>query len=112
MARQSAAGHAMSGTVYLIHFSRPIGNTSNPRACAQHYIGWTPRALAERLDTHRAGSGARIMAAVTAAGIAWEVARVWNGGRALERRIKNAKSAPRICPICTPGNRRRPADTE
>jgi predicted GIY-YIG superfamily endonuclease len=97
----------MSGTVYLIHFARPIGNTNNMHAYAQHYIGWTPRALAARLAMHEAGSGARIMAAVAAAGIAWEVSRTWPGGRDLERKIKAAKSAPRLCRICAPANRRR-----
>ena len=28
------------GTVYLLHFLEPIGNPANPRAMAQHYIGW------------------------------------------------------------------------
>jgi predicted GIY-YIG superfamily endonuclease len=97
----------VSGIVYLIHFARPIGNTNNPHAYAQHYIGWTPRQLDSRLALHQAGNGARIMASVSAAGIAWEVSRTWPGGRELERKIKRAKAAPRMCRICAPGNQRR-----
>lgn len=97
----------MSGTVYLIHFARPIGNVNNMHAYAQHYVGWTPGKLDARLAMHSAGNGARIMAAVAAAGIAWEVTRTWKGGRELERQIKRAKSAPRLCLVCAPANRRR-----
>ena len=75
------------GTVYLIHFDAPLGNTSNPRGQAQHYIGYTDN-LAERIETHRHGNGAAIMAAVRRAGIGWEVVRTWAGGRDLERQTK------------------------
>ena len=28
------------------------------------------------------------------------IARTWNGGRDLERRLKNRKNSLRLCPIC------------
>jgi hypothetical protein len=40
------------GTVYLLHFDRPYKH-------ARHYLGWTAN-LQARLDSHRAGHGARI----------------------------------------------------
>ena len=97
----------MSGIVYLIHFARPIGNLGSSYGRAQHYIGWTPGTLEARLEVHRSGNGARIMAAVTAAGIDWQVTRTWEGGRDFERELKRAKSTPRLCFACSPGNRRR-----
>lgn len=87
------------GTVYLIHFDAPLGNTSNPRGQARHYIGYTDD-LPARIETHRRGNGAAIMAAVRRAGIGWEVVRTWAGGRDLERRLKRRKKARCLCPIC------------
>jgi len=87
------------GTVYLIHFDTPLGNTDNPRGQAQHYIGYTDN-LAERIEAHRHGNGAAIMAAVCRAGIGWRVVRTWVGGRDLERRLKRRKKARCLCPIC------------
>ena len=31
--------HHIQGTVYLLHFLEPIGNPTNSRAMAQHYMG-------------------------------------------------------------------------
>ncbi|MBC8264184.1 MAG: GIY-YIG nuclease family protein [Anaerolineales bacterium] len=91
-------------SVYLIHFERPIGNLSNPRGQAQHYIGYA-RDLGARVKAHRSGNGSKIMAAVTQAGVAWEIVRTWEGGRELERQLKRQKNAPRFCPICKPERR-------
>jgi len=87
------------GTVYLLHFLEPIGNPSNPRAMAQHYIGWGAVA-AERIAVQTAGAGAAIVRAVQARGIGFVVAATWPGDRALERRLKRRKCAPRFCPVC------------
>ncbi len=90
-----------STTVYLLHFVRKLGNPSNSRGMAQHYIGFAEHDLAARLERHRAGNGSRIMAAVTKAGIPWVLARVWEGAsRDDERRLKSLKHASRLCPIC------------
>jgi hypothetical protein len=85
--------------VYLLHFLEPIGNPTNPRAMAQHYIGWTP-ALAKRITKQTAGNGAAIMRAVKAQGIGFVVAATWPGSRQLERQLKNRKHASRFCPVC------------
>ena len=103
--------HKGRGTVsevcYLLHFSDRLGNPENRHAMAQHYIG-TATDLDARLAAHRAGAGARITAAAAARGIAFAVVRTWPGGRDLERRLKNRKEAPRLCPVCK-GTGRAPA---
>jgi hypothetical protein len=86
------------GTVYLLHFLEPIGNPSNPRGQAQHYIGWGAVA-ADRISKQTAGAGAAIVRAVQAKGIGFVVAATWPGTRALERQLKNRKHASRFCPI-------------
>jgi len=85
--------------VYLLHFARPLGDPSNPRGQAQHYLG-SADDLEARLERHRQGNGAAIMRAALAAGITWEVARTWDGGRDLERKLKRQHNSPRLCPIC------------
>ena len=90
------------GTVYLIHFSRPIGDLSNPHGQAQHYLGYTED-LPTRLEAHGNGNGSRLMEVVTQRGIAWQVVRTWPGDRALERKLKDQHNAPRLCPVCNGG---------
>jgi predicted GIY-YIG superfamily endonuclease len=86
------------GTVYLIHFDVAYKH-------ARHYLGWTLDLLA-RLQAHRDGRGARLMEVITEAGITWQLARTWPGGRDRERAIKNRHEAPRLCPLCSPRNHR------
>ena len=50
------------GTVYLCCFSEPYKH-------ARHYLGFTAGTLAKRIERHRAGNGARLMAVIKAAGI-------------------------------------------
>ncbi len=80
------------GTIYLIHFWKPYRH-------ARHYTGYSED-LDKRLTDHLCGMGARLMEVVTNAGIEWKVSRTWSGDRALERKIKNRKEAPKLCPIC------------
>ena len=80
------------GTVYLIHFNRPLAH-------AHYYMGWTTN-LEKRLAAHETGNGSRLMEVITQAGIPWRLARTWRGSRSLERRLKNQKNGPRLCPIC------------
>jgi hypothetical protein len=87
------------GLVYLLHFDRPIGDTSNPRGFAAHYTGWTLD-LPARLAAHAAGRGARLMEVVGEARIGWQLARVWPGTRTRERSLKGSGGAARRCPIC------------
>ena len=97
------------GTCYLLHFNQRIGNPDNPKAQAQHYIGWTSD-LAARVASHTAqtrplpgcGTVARIVAHVQRQGIGFRVARTWPGDRTLERQLKRRRNAPRLCPICNP----------
>jgi predicted GIY-YIG superfamily endonuclease len=78
--------------VYLLHFSTPLAH-------AQHYIGSADDVEA-RLARHNAGHGARITQVAKEQGIELTVARTWEGGRKEERRLKNRKNAPKLCPIC------------
>lgn len=83
---------------YLLHYHGKVGGR------AQHYIGFSPNvyALAKRLHSHHRGT--RAAAAFTRAavqqGIEFDLARVWVGGRNLERLLKNQKNAKRLCPVC------------
>lgn len=90
---------AIRGTIYLIHFDRPIGNLSNPKGQAQHYIGWSSE-LPSRIKEHAKGHGAAIMAFVVQQGIPWWVMRTWRGTRYLERKLKNKRKARQLCPFC------------
>ena len=100
----STAPTAAEGTVYLLHFLAPIGNFANRRAMARHYIGWSTDVPA-RIATHTLGNGRTpaIVRAVQQRGIGFVVAATWPGTRALERRLKNRKNAPRLCPQCKGG---------
>jgi predicted GIY-YIG superfamily endonuclease len=80
-------------TVYLLCFDRPYHH-------ARHYLGFAEN-LEARLAAHRKGTGARLVQVIAQAGIGWRLVRTWPGGnRALERRLKNQKHGPRLCPIC------------
>src|SRR5262245_39293911 len=83
---------ANPGVVYLIHFWKPYRH-------AKHYLGYSEN-LDKRITDHLCGMGARLMEVVTQAGIEWKVARTWTGDRKFERKLKNRKDAPHICPIC------------
>ena len=84
------------GTVYLLHFDRPFKH-------ARHYCGWAPpRRLDGRLRDHARGRGANLLKYALAAGITWELARTWEGGRTRERQIKNQGGLSRSCPMCHP----------
>jgi predicted GIY-YIG superfamily endonuclease len=80
------------GTIYLLHFSQPYKH-------AAHYIGFTTD-LPSRLAEHAGGTGARLLQVITEAGLSFQLARTWQGTRKGERRIKNRKEAPALCPLC------------
>ena len=84
------------GYVYLLHFDRPI---APGRHTTQHYIGFAAD-LAARIQEHSTGHGARLTQVAMERGIRFTVARLWWGDRGLERRLKERKDAPRLCPIC------------
>lgn len=87
----------MTSFVYLLHFSAPI----SPHHTCQHYIGFTED-LPVRMQAHSLGHGARLLQVAKARGIRYQVARVWQGDRQMERKLKNRKEAPSLCPICNP----------
>lgn len=82
------------GTIYLLHFDRPYFH-------ATHYLGWAkPGNLERRLEAHRNGNGANLMAVIRQAGIGFELARTWHGDRYRERRLKTMGGKSRMCPTC------------
>ena len=83
--------------VYLIHFDAPISD----RHTCQHYLGYAEN-LAARVKCHRQGQGARLTQVAIERGIKFQVVRVWQGDRGRERRLKNRKDGPHLCPICDP----------
>lgn len=84
------------GTVYVLHFDRPI----SPDHTCQHYVGYTSRSLAARLADHAAGRGARLTQVARERGISWQCVQAREGTRRDERRMKNRHETPRLCPIC------------
>jgi predicted GIY-YIG superfamily endonuclease len=82
-----------SQTVYLIHFLKSYKH-------ARHYLGYSEN-LDKRITDHLCGMGARLMEVITEAKIEWKVVRTWKGDRKLERRLRNRKEAPALCPICS-----------
>ena len=91
-----------AGTVYLLHFDQPYRH-------ARHYVGWASN-VKRRLAEHEAGRGARLLAVVRAAGIGWQLARLWPGSRARERQIKRQGGHARHCPLCGVTPRRVPVN--
>ncbi len=98
--------------MYLLHFDEPLSH-------ARHYIGFANgEGLEARIASHRAGSGAKIMAAVVRAGIGFEVVRTWEkdprpgrthlrASRDTERYLKGQRDASRLCPLCADERRER-----
>lgn len=95
----------LSGIVYLLCFDElyePYPGAPT-YCCARHYTGFVPggpAALKRRLAEHGTARGARLMLAVRAAGITWQLARTWPGDRARERQLKRQGGAARRCPLC------------
>lgn len=80
--------------IYLLHFDAPYRH-------ARHYLGTAAAGhLEARLAAHAAGRGARLTQVVAAAGIGWQLARTWPGGRDRERQLKRQGGASRRCPMC------------
>lgn len=91
--------YATIPTVYLLHFSAPLGNLANTRAQASHYLGWAVD-LPARIRQHATGRGSYLTQAAVAQGITFEVVATWPGDYLLEKRLKALKATPRLCPIC------------
>lgn len=86
------------GTCYLLHFEEPI---APGRHTTQHYLGYAPKKLRDRIATQRKGQGARLVQVALKRGIRFTVVRTWpNTNRSFERRLKNRKEGPALCPVC------------
>ena len=83
------------GYVYILHLDRPLSE----RHAARHYIGWCYR-LDSRMNQHLKGRGSRFMQVARERGIGFTLAAAFPGDRNFERKLKNRKEAPRLCPIC------------
>lgn len=79
--------------VYLLHFETPVADH------ARHYLGATKH-LPYRIHQHMTGEGSPLVRAAVEAGIPVHLAAMWEGGRDMERRLKNRHNSPRFCPIC------------
>ncbi len=83
--------------VYLLHFSDYIAPGRHP---ARHYIGFADGDLARRIQQHSTGGShaARICQVAAERHNPFVVARVWHGSRSDERRLKQRKESPALCP--------------
>lgn len=101
-------------TVYLLHFDRPYipaGCEDDPRCWMQHYLGSTDD-LDATMRIYRKGYGrirhpANVVLVMRRAGIGFQLARTWEGGRGREHGLKRRKSGSwkppgRLCPLCHP----------
>lgn len=103
----------MSHGVYLICVRDPVTGlhanlTSEDGTFARngHYIGYYSNPL--RIAHHREGDGATFTAVAVSLGLELVVARTWPGmDRTFERKLKNRKEAPKLCPLCNPAAMRR-----
>ncbi|WP_346294350.1 endonuclease [Sphaerothrix gracilis] len=89
---------------YLLHFEQPISSLHTTR----HYLGWSSD-IESRIAHHQAGEGSKLCQVAKARGIGFTLARTWAGDRSLERRLKNRKNSPRLCPICQAQKSKTPA---
>jgi hypothetical protein len=108
-------------TVYLLHLDQPLPRGVNRKGKAlqaNHYMGWAEN-LAGRIREHqntmwdppeeegkpgtKYGHGANFIGVANHKNICWRIVRTWDGAdRNFERRLKNNKNSPRLCPICNP----------
>ena len=83
------------GYVYVIRLAQPLGNPANMRARARFYVGWAldPKA---RLAEHRAGRGAKMLAAAVERGITFRIICTVPGTRRFERKVKDSHNVPQL----------------
>lgn len=99
------------GTLYIGHFAEKIGNPSNPRFQAQHYLGYAEPSRKcgnrwisgydARVQEHMEGRGAKITRYVIRRGIPivfFPIKR--KATRDEERKLKRAGHYNRLCPVC------------
>lgn len=92
--------------IYILHIDPPLAH-------ARHYVGWTKdRDVSRRVSQHLNQTGSRpspLVGAALAAGCTVTLARVLDGDRTFERRIKARHGASSYCPICKPAHNARAA---
>jgi hypothetical protein len=80
-------------SVYLLHLHPSYKQ-------ARHYLGFAED-VAPRVYAHLHGRGARLTEVALSAGCEMILVRIWDGAsRTDERKLKNLKNAPKLCPIC------------
>ena len=96
---RSPAEEMEIGDVYVLHFSKPVGN--QPHQQAQHYIGWTAAGSVDaRVQAHREKRGGKLPKFAVECGAELIVADVYAGvTRDFERRLKG-RGARVHCSIC------------
>jgi len=85
------------GTIYLLHFSRPLAH-------ARHYLGFAQDHVS-RVAEHQAGNGAALTRAAHRAGIEMRLVRTWEGNMRDERALKGNHNLRLLCPECAGGLR-------
>lgn len=92
--------------VYLLHFDRPYWKQ------ARHYVGYTTKSTAERVDVHRSGKGSLLVNyAHNKQGIPFQVGLVEQFAtrvlaRWREKKLKREGHLARHCEICKKGGHR------
>lgn len=82
--------------VYLLHFKDKISD----KHTTQHYLGYADD-IDARAAQHKSGKGARLTQVAKEKNIDFDIAKTWPGkDRNFERKMKNRKNAPKLCPIC------------
>lgn len=96
------------GHLYIFHFNAPLGNLANPRAQANHYVGFCDN-LDTRIAKQLAGKGAKLVAAAMKQGLIFELYH-WPAALATEKLVKKTKKTSLYCPACCAraGRRLRP----
>ena len=84
------------GWLYLIELERPIGDVARPRCSARYYLGWCKSSSELRLQQHRRGDGARMLAWRIEAGVGDRLIATWRGTIADEWRLKRAGHFDRL----------------
>lgn len=85
--------------VYLLHFNHPYWSN------ARHYVGYTKFTTEERIATHKAGNGSKLVAYALAHGCLFDCVLVEHydtcqQARTRENKIKRNSHFNRLCPIC------------
>ena len=85
--------------LYILHLDKKIADH------AQHYVGYTPISIDYRMNKHRTGHGARMLAHAMKIGMDFKVAHVEEfdtaeQARYREKRLKLEKNLKRHCEIC------------